>query len=160
MSQETHEQARKLIVLAGVEDLSGREQTWLRAHLHDCAACSDYAEATGRAVRAVRSQPLAADFALVRATQKRVRLRAAELRQQQERIWLVCLSCLSVGISTAVTTPLLWRAFEWVGLRAGVSHWVWQAGFTYFWVVPALVVSLVLMARSVDLKDNGERHGI
>ena len=71
MTRGIHEQARELIALAGIEggteDLSdAQQQTWLRAHLQECAACRDYAEAAGRAVRALRSQPLTADSALVR----------------------------------------------------------------------------------------------
>jgi len=161
MTRNVHERARELIVLAGAEDKNvpdAREQTWLRAHLQECAACRDYAEAAGRAVRALRSQPLAADSSLVRATQMRVRLRAMELRQQQERIWLACLACLFVGLSVVVTTPLFWRAFEWMGAWAGVSSWVWQAGFTFFWIAPALVVSGLLLARGTHLTSNGEKH--
>lgn len=148
MSGNVHEQARELIALAGVEnDLSVEQQNWLRAHLEDCAACSEYAEAARQTIRVLRSQSLAADSALVRTTQRRVRARADELRQQRERMWLVCLSCIFVGLSAAITTPLFWRAFEWMGMWAGVSSWVWQASFTFFWIAPALVVSALLLAH-------------
>jgi predicted anti-sigma-YlaC factor YlaD len=157
MSGGVHEEARELIALAGGQDLSGDQQSWLRAHLQECAACSDYAEAIGRTVSALRSQPLAADFALVQATQLRVRSRALELRQQQVRAWLVCLSCLFVGLSAAITTPLFWRAFAWIGERAGISSWVWQAGFAFFWIAPALGVSTLLLAHGTHLTDNGEK---
>jgi predicted anti-sigma-YlaC factor YlaD len=166
MTRNIHDRARELIALAGALDRDrdrdeGRDladeqqQTWLLAHLQECAACRDYQEAAGRTVRAVRSQPLAADSALVRATQMRVRARALELRQQQERMWLVCLSCLFVGLSAAITTPLFWRAFAWMGAWAGVSNWVWQSGFTFFWVAPALVASALLLARGTHLSSNG-----
>ncbi len=104
----------------------------------------------------MRSQPLAADSALVWATRMRVRARAVELRQREERMWLVCLACLFVGLSAALTTPLFWRAFEWMGVWAGVSSWVWQAGFTFFWIAPALVVGALLLARGTHLANNGE----
>jgi predicted anti-sigma-YlaC factor YlaD len=171
MTRNIHDRARELIALAGAgavdrdrdrdrdgdegRDLAGEQQTWVLAHLQECAACRDYQEAAGRAVRAVRSQPLAAGSALVRATQMRVRARALELRQQQERMWLVCLSCLSVGLSAAITTPLFWRAFAWMGAWAGVSNWVWQSGFTFFWMAPALVASVLLLARGTHLSSNG-----
>ena len=158
MSRSVHDQARELIAQGGTEDLSTVQQTWLQDHLQGCEACSDFAEATGRAVRALRSQPLAADFALVRATQMRVRSRALELRQQQERLLLVCLSCLFVGVSAAMTTPVFWRAFEWIGVWVGVSSWVWQAGFTFFWIAPALVVSALLLAHGTHLTDDGEKQ--
>jgi predicted anti-sigma-YlaC factor YlaD len=165
MTRSGHERTRELIALAGANDrdLSDGQQAWLRAHLQECAACRDYAEAAAGVVRAVRSQAWAADSALVRATQMRVRSRALELQQQRERVWLVCVSCLFVGLSSAITTPFFWRAFEWIGVWAGVSNSVWQAGFAFFWIVPALVVSTVLLARgthltSAHLDDNGEKQ--
>lgn len=156
MSGNVHERARELIALAGGQDLSAVQQTWLRAHLQECAPCSDYAETVGRTVSALRSQPLIADFALVQATRLRVRSRALELRQQQVRAWLVCLSCIFVGISAAITTPLFWRAFEWIGTRAAISSWVWQSGFAFFWIAPALVVSVLLLAHGTHLTNDGE----
>jgi hypothetical protein len=162
MTESLHERARELIALAGVKDtgkdFSDGQEIWLRAHLGECVACRDYAERAGLAVRALRSQPLAADSALVRTTQMRVRSRALELRQQQERMWLVYLSCLFVGLSAALTTPVSWRAFEWMGVWAGVSSWIWQAGFTFFWIVPPLVVSALLLAGGAHLTNNGEKQ--
>lgn len=173
MMQDLHERARKLIALSGAGDRNqdqarGRnkdsdkdaadanEQIWLQSHLRDCAACRDYADAASQAISVLRSQPLAADSGLVRTTQMRVRVRALELRRQQERFWMVSLSCLLVGLSAAVTTPLFWRAFEWVGVRAGVSNWVWQTGFTFFWIAPSLIVGAVMVARGTQL--NGKHN--
>jgi predicted anti-sigma-YlaC factor YlaD len=160
MTGSVHEQARELIALTGGQDLSGVQQSWLRAHLQECAPCSDYAEAVGRTVSALRSWPLAADFALVQATQLRVRSRAFELRQQQARTRLVFLSCILVGLSAAITTPLFWRAFAWIGVNAGISNWVWQAGFAFFWIAPALVVSAFFIAHGTHLSNNGEKQGV
>ncbi len=158
MSRSIHDEAQELIALAGAEDLSADQQSWLRVHLEECGMCSEYAEAAGRTVRALRFQPLAADSALVQATQMRVRSRALEMREQKERIWLVCLCCVSVGLSAAITTPLSWRAFEWMGLWAGVSNWVWKAGFLFWWMAPALVVSALLLRHGTHLTDNVERQ--
>jgi len=157
MTRSEHDRARELIALAGARDrdndndLASGQRAWLLAHLQACADCREYEEAAGRAVRALRSQPLAADPALVRATQMRVRARALELRRQRERTWLVCLSCSFVGISAAITTPLFWQAFEWMGAWAGVSNWVWQAGFAFFWIAPALVAGALLLGRGTHL---------
>lgn len=157
MSRSVHEQARELIA-AGAQDLPAEQQGWLRRHLRECAECRDYTEAAGRVVDALRGQPLAADSALVEATQLRVRSRALELRQRQQRTWLVCLSCLLVGLSATITTPLLWGAFAWLGSWAGVASWVWQASFTVFWMAPALAVSLFLLAHGTHLSNNGEKQ--
>jgi len=171
MTRSEHERARELIAVAGAQDrdrhndnvLANEQQAWLLGHLQECAVCREYEEAAGRALRALRSQPLAADSALVRATQMRVRARALELRQKQERFWLVCLSCSFVGISAAITTPLFWQAFEWMGAWAGVSSWVWQSGFAFFWIAPALVAGTLLLGRGTHLSGthmsrNGEQQ--
>jgi len=160
MTRNAHDEARELIALAGAndKDLSGGQQTWLRAHLQECAVCRDYQEATGRAVAALRSMPLAADSRLVRATQMRVRFHASRLRETRERLWLVGMACLGVGLSATLTIPVLWRLFAWIGEWAGVSSWVWEAGFTFFWITPALVVSVLLLARGTHLTNNGQKQ--
>jgi predicted anti-sigma-YlaC factor YlaD len=158
MTQSVHEQARELLALDGTENLPDGRRTWLQVHLQECAACRNYAEAAGQVVRALRAQPLAADSALVRATQRRVRSRARELRQQRERMWLVGASCFLVGLTAAVTAPLFWRAFAWLGLRAGASGPVWEASFTLFWIAPALAASVLLLARGTHLANHGERR--
>jgi len=156
MTRNAHDEARELIALG--EGPSDARQAWLRAHLDECEACRHYAEAANWVVRALRSLPLAADSRLVRATQMRVRFHASRLRETRERMWLVGLACLGVGLSATLTVPLLWRLFEWMGEWAGVSRWVWQAGFTFFWIAPALIVSALLLARGTHLTDNGEKQ--
>jgi predicted anti-sigma-YlaC factor YlaD len=155
MTRDTHEQARELIVLG--EGIPDAQQMWLGAHLNECAACRDYAEGVNQVVRALRSVPIAADTRLVRATQMRVRFHAARLRQTRERMWLVGMACLGVGLSATLTVPLLWRLFAWMGGRAGVSNAVWQTGFACFWIAPALVVGVLLLARGAHLTNHGER---
>jgi hypothetical protein len=154
MTRNAHDEARELIVLG--EGLADAQQAWLRAHTNECEACRHYAEAANAVVRTLRSLPLAADARLVRATQMRVRFHASRLREARERLWLVGMACLGVGLSATLTVPLLWRAFAWMGEWAGVSTVVWQAGFMSFWIVPALVVSALLLARGTHLTHDGE----
>ena len=156
MTRNAHDEARELIALG--EGLSDSEQAWLRAHLDECEACRHYAEAANGVVRTLRSLPLAADSRLVRATQMRVRFHASRLRETRERLWLVGMACLGVGLSATLTVPLLWRLFVWMGAWAGVSSWVWQAGFTFFWIAPALVVSALLLARGTHLTNNADKQ--
>src|SRR3984893_18485888 len=156
MTRNAHDVARELTALD--EGLSDAQQAWLRAHLDECEACRHYAEAVNGAVRTLRSLPFAADSRLVRATQMRVRFHASRLRETRERLWLVGMACLGVGLSATLTVPLLWRLFAWMGAWAGVSSWVWQAGFTFFWIAPALVVSALLLARGTHLTNNGEKQ--
>jgi Flp pilus assembly protein TadB len=156
MTRNAHDEARELIALG--EDLSDAQQVWLRAHLDECEACGHYAEAANGVVRTLRSLPLAADSRLLRATQMRVRFHASRLRETRERLWLVGMACLGVGLSATLTVPLLWRLFAWMGAWAGVSSWVWQAGFTFFWIAPALVVSALLLARGTHLTNNADKQ--
>jgi predicted anti-sigma-YlaC factor YlaD len=155
MTRSPHEQAEELIALG--EALSSPEQAWLRAHLAQCPACRDYAEAANAAFHSLRSLPLAADSRLVRATQMRVRFHAVRLREARQRLWLVAIACLGVGLSTTLTVPVLWRLFAWIGERAGVSAVVWQAGFVFFFVAPALLVAVLLLARGAHWTNNAER---
>ncbi len=158
MTRNIHEQARELITLAGVrdvdKDLSDAQQTWLRAHLEECVACRDYAEAAGRVVRALRSHPLAADSALVQATQMRVRLRALELQRQQERLWVICICCVAVTVGTAFTTAVLWRGFAWIGQQARLPGPVWQISLVTLGLMPAIVAGILLLARGTYMADH------
>jgi hypothetical protein len=106
----------------------------------------------------LRSLPLAANARLVRATQMRVRFHASRLRETRERMWLVGMACLGVGLSATLTVPLMWRLFAWVGEAAGVSKVVWQTGFMFFFIAPALVVSAPLLARGTHLTDSEEKR--
>jgi hypothetical protein len=106
-------------------------------------------------VRALRGIPVAADPRLVLNTQARVRARAFALRQRQQWLTLVALACPLVGLSAAITTPLIWRAFDWIGTHAGLSRPVWQAGFAFYWMVPALLVSVLLLFRGTHLANGG-----
>jgi predicted anti-sigma-YlaC factor YlaD len=156
MTRDAHDEARELIALG--EGFSDAQQTWLRAHLDECEACRHYAEAANEVVRNLRSLPLAADSRLVRATQMRVRFHASRLREARERMWLVGMACLGVGLSATLTVPFLWRLFAWLGEWAGVSNLVWQAGFAFFWIAPALAVGALLLARGTHLSHNGEKQ--
>ncbi|HEX6906962.1 MAG TPA: hypothetical protein VF154_10165 [Terriglobales bacterium] len=155
MTRNAHEEACGLIAMGG--GLSQAQQTWLRSHLQECEACRNYAETAEETVRALRSLPLAADSRLVRATQMRVRFHADRLRETRQRLWLVSMACLGVGLSATLTVPLLWRLFAGLGQWAGVSTLVWQAGFMLFSVAPALVVSVLLLARGTHWTGDSER---
>jgi predicted anti-sigma-YlaC factor YlaD len=150
--RDTHQQAQELIA-CGEHDLSPSQQAWLRTHLDGCASCRDYGQAAQQFVRSLRSVPVVADLNLVRTTQMRVRLHSRQLLQKRERMWLVWMSCVLVGLSAVITTPILWRGFQWLGEWARVSGPVWQVGFMVFWISPALAASLIFLARGVYLSD-------
>ena len=153
MTRDAHEQAQQLIVWG--EGIPDAQQLWLRTHLNDCAQCREYADGLNQVVRAMRSGPIAADARLVRATQMRVRFQAARLRETRERMWLVGMACLTVGLTATLTLPLLWRLFAWIGEQAGVSTLIWQVSFVVFFMAPALVVSVLLLIRGTHVKSQG-----
>lgn len=157
MMRNVHDEVRELIALG--EGLSEAQQAWLRTHVEECESCRQYADAASEVVRRLRSLPLAADSRLVRATQVRVRLHADRLREARQRMWLVGMACLAVGLSATVTAPLLWGLFAWMGRWAGVSSLAWEAAFMFFFIAPALVVSVLLLARGTHWTDNREQSG-
>jgi len=157
MTRNAHEQARELISFG--KDRTDTQQTWLRTHLEQCAACRQFAEAAREIVHGLRSLPLAADARLVRATQMRVRFHASRLQETREREWMVGLACLGVGLSATLTLPFLWRLFAWMGEWAGVSTIVWQMSFLIFFIAPSLIVATTLLSRGTHWKNNDERSG-
>jgi hypothetical protein len=155
MNQNAHDEACGLIALGG--GLSDAQQEWLLTHLEQCAGCRHYAHLVNEVVCALRSVPMAADPRLVRATQMRVRFHENRLQQMRQRLWLIGLACLGVGLSASLTAPFLWRIFEWLGQWAGVSNVVWQAAFMLFFILPGLFVAVLLLGRVAQLRQNDER---
>ena len=152
---DLHEEARQLIALG--DEVAESQRDKLRSHLEQCDSCRQYAGAANGVVRALRSAPLAADARLVRATQMRVRFHAARLRTARERMWIMAVACLGVGLSATLTIPYVWRLFEWIGDWAELPTLVWQAGFVVFFITPALVAGVSLVVRSTRLTNEGER---
>src|SRR6266705_6505708 len=152
MTRNAHDEARELIALG--EGLSDSEQAWLRAHLDQCEACRHYAEAANGVVRTLRSLPLAADSRLVRATQMRVRQRALELQRQQERLWVICVCCVTVTLGTAFTTAVLCRGLVWMGQQAQLPGPVWQIGLAALGLMTAIVGGILLLDRGTYLADH------
>lgn len=157
MIRSIHDEARALIALGG--DLSDAQQDWLRAHLERCGACRQFAQAVTDVVGALHSLPISADSRLVRASQMRVRFHAKRLQEMRQRMWLVGMACLCVGLSATLTAPVLWRLFAWIGKMAGVPSVVWQASFMFFFVLPGLVVAVLLLARGAHRMQDGKDSG-
>jgi len=148
MKPDIHEQAREILACGGLDN---EGTSWLRQHLQECHSCQEYAEAVSQIPSALHSISFAADADLVRSTQLKVRARAEQLRQERERLRLVWLSCLLLALSGATTTHLLWKGFNWIGELTQAPGPVWQLGFAVFWIAPALVISVVLIARGIHL---------
>jgi hypothetical protein len=153
LTRNVHDEAHALIALGG--DLSDAQQGWLRAHLGQCGACCQYAQAVTDVVGALRSMPISADSRLVRASQMRVRFHARRLQEIRQRILLVGIACLGVGLSATLTAPALWRLFAWIGQMAEVPNVVWEVSFMFFFALPGVVVAVLLLARGAHLLQGG-----
>jgi predicted anti-sigma-YlaC factor YlaD len=156
MSEDLHKHARQLLAAARVEGISDAEQAWLEAHMQECAQCGQYASSLERTIGDVRSLAAPLDPALVRVTQFRVRLRAQELREQKSRMRGLWISCVLSWVLGALSAPLLWWGFRWVGRHMVLPDLAWQTAFVLWWVMPAAAAAAVLAGlRTRDSSENG-----
>jgi anti-sigma factor RsiW len=144
MNAEVHERACRLIDASHVEGISATEREWLETHLAQCPACEVRARANERALRALRSNTVSVDPALVSTTQARVRWRASQLRDNDARLRALWISCALSWLLGAATAPLLWEAIAWLGRRLDVSQAVWVAVFVMCWIAPATLVGAIV----------------
>ncbi len=156
MNQDLHERAERLIAQGRVEGIPAAERQWLEAHLEGCSRCQEFASATERALRLLRSVPVQVDRSLVQATRLRVYLRALELRDERSRLRGLWASCALSWLLGVVTAPLLWRAFAWAGHRMSLPDLIWQTGFALWWAVPTLAGVAILAAQKAQ--SAGERE--
>ena len=164
MSSDPHERARLMIAVSGPDELSSEgfseaglsqaEQSWLAAHLESCPSCRQFAENSRETIRSLRQIPITASGLLVSVTQRRVRQRAAEMQRHQERFWVVCVCCAAVTLSAVVSTAVLWRGFAWIGQQARLSAPVWEGGFLVFYLMPAVLTGILLLAQGTFLADH------
>jgi predicted anti-sigma-YlaC factor YlaD len=158
-NSDPHERARLMIALSGTEEFHNAEprsaeRSWLAAHLETCQPCREFRENARATIRSLRGIPVAASGRLVSTTQMRVRQRAAELQRQRERLWVVCVCCVAVTLSAAVTTLLLWRGFAWMGEQTWLSAPVWEGGFIVFYLMPSVFAGILLLSRGTFLADH------
>lgn len=144
MNQDLHQQAAGLIDRMHVEGISSAEQDWLADHLERCSACSERARLTKEAIGSIRAGGVQIDASLVNMAKARVRLRATELRQREERLRPLWLACVFSWLTVVLTTPYFWRAFEWIGQILRLPDLVWQTGFVVWWSLPAAAAAIVL----------------
>ncbi len=159
MNSDPHEHARMMIALSGSEVSSNagpsrNEQSWLAEHLESCASCREFAENSRAALAWLRCIPITAGTHLVSSTQMRVRQRARELQRRQERFWVIAICCAAVTLSAALTTVALWRGFAWMGEQARLSAPEWQGAFVVFYLMPAVLAGILLLARGTFLADH------
>lgn len=146
MTRIDHERARELMLDARIGENAGEDRRWLDAHLSDCAECARFSAALDQAVSAIRLPAVMADAALVRTTQLRVRSRAFQLQSQAAAMRPLWVAVALVCAMAALTTPLLWSAFAWLGAWFGLSTLEWRTGFFLTWLAPTLAASFIFIA--------------
>lgn len=147
------DRALDLLIARGME-MADLDSDFLQSHLAECPACCEQSQTINNAVREMRNDVAYANPVMVRATQMRVRERAAELRTQQETmrpLWIA--SALGLGWA-AVSMPLLWQGFAWFGGANHVPDLVWQTGFTVMALAPITTVGTIGLASRLRHKTN------
>ena len=145
MKVSDHERARDLVMLRDGEEGTAADAAWLDSHLLECSECASFAEALQLTTQTMRSTPVLASSSLVNATQARVRIRAAELQDQQNRYFLIGISfCLGVFWS-AGSMFLGWKLSAWMAEQFHVATWVISAAFVLFWLLPAIGMAVLLV---------------
>jgi len=148
MIEDVHHKAKRLILESRIKDLSRSDQILLEEHLNICPLCGKYRDGTDTVIGSLRNTSVGVDPELVRSTQQLVRARARELSSRADlnpvAAWIAAIVTL---MWIAATMPYLWRGFEWIGKRMGIPDLIWQMGFGFWWLLPALVLAAVLAAR-------------
>jgi anti-sigma factor RsiW len=144
MTEDVHERAARMISREKVEGLGAEERRWLNEHLSVCPGCSKDEEALRRTLSDLRSVSVELNPALVMATRRKVRGRAAALEAQRSRVRAVLLAALLSFLWMAFTGPLTWQGFQWLGRSLGWADPIWQSAFLLGWFLPATAVALIL----------------
>jgi predicted anti-sigma-YlaC factor YlaD len=150
MTENVHLRARHLLDQALVEGTSSSDEAWLKNHLSQCAECSREAASTNALLIALRRVPVQVPHDLAARTQMRVRLRAQEVAGNSNSglvLWTLTAVSWLLG---AMSAPLVWHGFAWLGGSVGVPKLVLEMGFMLWWIVPALfAVAAVLHQRGM-----------
>lgn len=140
-----HERAKELALAGRVEDLGTVERRWLDSHLAYCEACSEFAATLDAAVGAIRMPAVTASSALVQATRRRVRARAAELQAHEAAMRPLWIAVAMVCAWATLTTGALWTAFAWLGATYQLASMEWRIAFFFAWITPTLAASIFLL---------------
>jgi hypothetical protein len=144
MNPDVHQRACQLMDALHVEGILPVDRQWLEAHLAECSTCQGRARANERALQALRSNTINIAPELVSITQARVRLRARELRENQVRMRALWISCALSWVLGVASAPLVWRAFQWIGLYAALPNMIWETAFALWWLLPAGAVAVLV----------------
>ena len=134
------------LLVCGGEELNQNNPDFLQSHLDTCPACCEHSESIECARAEMRGDVVYANPAMVRATQMRVRERAAEMRRQRETMRPLWISSALALVWAVLSMPLLWQGFAWLGRINHVPDLVWQTGFGIMALAPITAVGTVGLA--------------
>jgi hypothetical protein len=163
MPTERHASICQLIDKSLAGATSAQQERTLRDHLATCAGCSDYRDATTRAVRGLEGIRFDVDPSLDRKVFASLALRAQQLEanaQQLEakqtsrkRLWSTALLAL---LLTVVGSFAATQLGDVVATAFHIQPAQLQLGLTLFWITPSLCLCLlfVLLPMSPVLAAN------
>jgi hypothetical protein len=140
------DRARDLLIARGME-ISDRDSDFLQCHLASCSSCSEQSLVINDAVHDMRNDVVYAQPAMVRATQLRVRMRAAELRAQQETMRPLWIASSLALVWAFVSMPLMWQGFAWMGHMLHTPDYMWQTAFGFLALAPLTAVGGIGVAK-------------
>jgi hypothetical protein len=154
MQSELHERARSLLDRSLVEGIPAEEQRWLDSHIAHCAECTDYAELSGRAVRALDSFAFELDPEAALRVQEAVRARADQMAGANFAVGIPVAFALTMAGSLA-----MWGIAAWLAARWNVPAPAWHTAFATLWLLPSVVLDMLLLFRvrlMGNVSDEGE----
>jgi len=160
MSNENHEQARRLLAKARIESIPEGDRRWLDGHLEICSNCMKEADAIEAAVDALRVLNVMADPDVVRRTSLAVHRRREEQRRSRERAVPMVLAVTTSIVSAVITTPYAWDVFEWLGGQLALSSATWQVAFVMWWFLPATGLAAVAAFRLAKQKADSNEEAL
>jgi len=141
MSEMNHERANKLLIAALVEEIASSDRIWLESHLAGCAECAKEAQGLGTAIESLRGFNVSASPELVERTKLAVRRRGEQLNSAPARSAPIWIATAVSSVCMILTTPYVWRTFEWIGRITNLPDAAWELGFLMWWFLPATVLA-------------------
>jgi hypothetical protein len=147
-ARNEHARAQELLLERNAGVIAEAEFSWLQSHLSRCPGCCEHAAGVEAAVQELKaaSRDVTASRQLVRATQMRVRERAAEMQAQRERMSPLAVACSIACVWALGSIPLAWEGFQMLAPSLHLSTAVWQGAAIFTSIAPAAVIAAVGVA--------------
>jgi hypothetical protein len=154
MQTDRHDQICQIIDKSLAGATSQDQEQILRDHLRACAPCTEYLDASNRAIATLGGFSFDVDPGLDAKVLASLTQRAQELEtkpvSRRHMAW-VCL------IAVLLTAAGSFTASRFGGLVSAVfhlQHAQWQFGLVAFWIVPSLCLCLLFVLLSVSHAGN------